>query len=193
MNVVTIGSMITVAMGTELSKVAIGRVTVIGGGAGVGDDGVGVGVGDGVAIGVGVGVGDGVAGGVGVGVVVGVGPGPVIVIRPLGVKSASCALNGGAVMKIRESGAGCQTNGLVAPDVLLTLTILRLNNVPDPFIGSWGSERADMRRVFSVPGPVLRMSALTFQLVAVSPAAATRGFAKLTIAESKVKSPWKPA
>ena len=96
-------------------------------------------------------------------------------------------------MKIKLSGSGFQTNGLIAPCVLLTLTILRLNNVPDPFIGVKSSERADMRRVFIVPGPVLRMAAPTFQLVAVSPAAATRGFAKLTIAESKVKSPWKPA
>src|SRR5437867_170077 len=36
MNVVTTGRTITVAMGTELSNVAVGRVTVIGGGVGVG-------------------------------------------------------------------------------------------------------------------------------------------------------------
>ena len=36
-------------------------------------------------------------------------------------------------MKIKLSGAGCQTNGLISPGVLLTLSILRLNSVPDPF------------------------------------------------------------
>ena len=35
MSVVTTGSMITVVMGTELSKVSIGRDTVIGAGVGV--------------------------------------------------------------------------------------------------------------------------------------------------------------
>src|SRR5476651_1831192 len=104
MNVVTTGSMITVAMGTELSNVAVGRVTVTGGGVGVGDDGAGVGVGDGVAVGVGVAI------GVGVGV-----PVPVMVIRPLGVEAGSCVVNGGVVMKIKLSGSVCQTNGLVAP------------------------------------------------------------------------------
>src|SRR5450432_3313202 len=38
MNVVTTGSMITVAKGTELSNVAVGRVIVIGGGVGVGGE-----------------------------------------------------------------------------------------------------------------------------------------------------------
>ena len=54
MIVVTTGSMITVAMGTELSKVSIGRDTVTGVGV---PPGVGVGVGVGVGAGVGVGVG----------------------------------------------------------------------------------------------------------------------------------------
>ena len=119
-----------------------------------------------------------------------VGPGPVIVIRPLGVEAGSCVIRSVSA-KIKLSGAGFQTNGLVAPGVLLTLTILRLNNVPDPFKGVLSCEKDDMRRVFSVPGPVLRMFAATIQLLEVSPAAATGGLAKLTIAESKVKSPWK--
>jgi hypothetical protein len=164
-------------MGTEVSNVAVGRVTVTGCGVGVGDAGVGVGVGDGVAVGVGVGV--------------GIGPVPVIVIRPLGVEAGSCVLRSVSA-KIKLSGAGFQTNGLIAPGVLLTLTILRLNNVPDPFNGVMSCEKADMRRVFSVPGPLLIIFAATFQLLAaVSPADATGGLAKLTIAESKVKSPWK--
>ena len=55
-------------------------------------------------------------------------------------------------MKKKLSGAGRQTNGLVAPGVLLTLSILRLNSVPDPFSGVKSSEKADMRRVLVVPG-----------------------------------------
>jgi hypothetical protein len=76
--------------------------------------------------------------------------------------------------------------------LLLTLSILRLNSVPDPFSGVKSFEKADMRRVLIVPGPVLRMFAETFQLVAVSPAEFVYGDEKVTIAESKVKSPWKP-
>ena len=95
-------------------------------------------------------------------------------------------------MKMKLSGAGFQTSVLVSPGVLLTLSILRLNNVPIPFSGVKSSENADMRRVLSVPGPVLRMPEETFQLPAVSPAPCTCGVEKLTTAESKVKSPWKP-
>ena len=94
-----------------------------------------------------------------------------------------------AVDEDKVIGAGCQTNGLVAPGVLLTLSILRLKSVPDPFSGVKSSEKADMRRVLSVPGPVLRMFEETFQLPPpVSPAACTCGVAKVTTAESKVKS-----
>jgi hypothetical protein len=174
MNVVTTGSMITVAMGTEVSNVAVGRVTVTGCGVGVGDDGVGVGVGDGVGVGVGVGI----------------GPVPVIVIRPLGVEAGSCVARSVSA-KIKLSGYGFQTNGLVAPGVLLTLIILRLNNVPNPFNGAISCEKADRRRVLIVPGPLSIMFPATIQVLAVSPAGATGGLAKLTIAESKVKSPWK--
>ena len=67
-----------------------------------------------------------------------------------------------------------------------------MNSVPDPFSGVKSFEKADMRRVLIVPGPVLRMFAETFQLVAVSPAEFVYGDEKVTIAESKVKSPWKP-
>src|SRR5205814_1431134 len=91
------------------------------------------------------------------------------------------------------SGASAQTNGLLASGgLLLTLSILRLKSVPDPFSGVKSSEKADMRRVLSVPGPVLRTFEETFQLVAVSPAASTSGVAKLTTAASKVKSAWNP-
>ena len=95
-------------------------------------------------------------------------------------------------MKIKLSGSGFQINGLIAPGVLLTRSILRLNNVPIPFSGVKSSEKAEIRNVLIVPGPVLRMAAETFQLLLVSPAPATCGVAKPTTAESKVKSPWKP-
>ena len=76
--------------------------------------------------------------------------------------------------------------------MLLTLSILRLKSAPDPLSGVKSSEKADMRRVLSVPGPVLRMLEETFQLVPVRLNPCTCGVAKVTTAESKVKSPWKP-
>ena len=94
--------------------------------------------------------------------------------------------------KIKLSGGAAQTKGLVAPGALLTLSILRLNKVPAPSSGVKSSEKAEMRRVLSVPGPVLRTFEETFQFVEVSPAGSTCGVAKPTTAESKVKSPWKP-
>ena len=81
------------------------------------------------------------------------------------------------------SGSGFQTNGLVAPGVLLTLTILRLNNVPDPFSGMKSFEMAERRAVLSGPGPGRRFRAM-FQLLAVSPAPCTNGDEKLTTVES---------
>ena len=95
-------------------------------------------------------------------------------------------------MKIKLFGGWAQANGLVAPCVLPTRSILRLNNVPIPFSGVKSSEKADMRKVLIVPGPVLRIFEETFQLVPVSPDPCTCGVAKPTTAESKVKSPWKP-
>ena len=75
MFVVTTGRIIWVAIGTEVSKLAVGRVTAMASG---------VAVGVGLGIGVGLGVGDGVGGTVGVGVAVGTGVAPVMVMRPLG-------------------------------------------------------------------------------------------------------------
>jgi hypothetical protein len=74
-------------------------------------------------------------------------------------------------LKIKLFGGGRQTKGLVSPGVLLTRSILKLNNVPAPFSGVSSSEWAAMRRVLSVPGPVLKMIELMVQLVEVSPAA----------------------
>ena len=98
-------------------------------------------------------------------------------------------------MKIKLSGSGFQTNGLIAPGVLLTLSILRLKSVPIPLSGMMSFEKAEMRRVFIVPGPLLITLPETFQLTAVSPAACVgpgETVRKVTTAESKVKSPWKP-
>jgi hypothetical protein len=81
-------------------------------------------------------------------------------------------------------GGGAQTNGLVAPAVLLTRSIRSSNKVPDPDSGVKSFDKADMRRVLIVPGPVLKMPAETFQLPAVSPACCTCGVEKLTTAES---------
>src|SRR5438309_1811011 len=90
---------------------------------------------------------------------------------------------------------GAQVKEVIAPCVLLTLSILMLNSVPDPFSPVAPSlTMADMRAVLNVPGPVLRMAPETVQAgdPPVSPAAATYGVAKPTTAESKRKSPWKP-
>ena len=133
--------------------------------------GVGVEVGDGVAVGVD--VGDGVAVGVGVGVTA------VMVMRPLGV-AAGGNVSRLSSIKMKLFGTGFQASVLVAPGVLLTLSILRLNSVPDPFSGERSFEKADTRSVFIVPGPVLRMFEETFQLVAVSPAPETGGLWKVT-------------
>ena len=97
-----------------------------------------------------------------------------------------------ASMKIKLFGFAAQTNGLIAPGALLTLSILSLNNVPDPFSGVKSFEKADMRRVLIGPGPG-RTLPDTVQLEApVSPAAATGGLEKVQTVSSKVKSPWKP-
>ena len=95
-------------------------------------------------------------------------------------------------MKVKLSGSAAQVSGVLAPGALVTLSILRLNSVPDPSIGVELSEKANIRRVLSVPGPVFRMLEETVQPVAVSPAPCTNGVEKVTTAESKVKSLWKP-
>ena len=98
-------------------------------------------------------------------------------------------------MKIKLSGAGFQTSALVAPGVLLTLSILTLKSVPTPFNGVKSLEKAEMRSVFIVPGPVLRTLPETFQLTPVSPAPCVgpgEEVRKVITAESKRKSPWQP-
>jgi hypothetical protein len=125
--------------------VVIGSETVIGPG-----EAVGVAVAVAVAVEVAVGVGLAVAVAVAVGVGEGVGGTPVMVMRPL-TRLGSCSSRLSS-MKIKLSGAGFQTNGLIAPGVLLTRSILRLNNVPIPFNGVKSSEKAEIRKVLIVPG-----------------------------------------
>ena len=72
-------------------------------------------------------------------------------------------------MKRKLFGAGLQSNGLVAPTVLLTLRISSSYSVPDPFRGAKSFAKADTRRVFIV-AVVVRTFPVTFQLPLVSPA-----------------------
>ena len=51
-------------------------------------------------------------------------------------------------------------------------------------------EKAEIRSVLIVPAP--KTLPVTFQLVPVRPEPEMGGFWKVTIEESKVKSPWKP-
>src|SRR5437762_13881121 len=86
-----------------------------------------------------------------------------------------------------------QIKGVVAPHVLLTLSILNSNSVPGPpASGTKAPMKDDMRRVLIGPPPG-RMLAETFQFGSlVSPALWTCGVAKVTTVWSKLKSPWKP-
>ena len=96
-----------------------------------------------------------------------------------------------ASMKKKLSGSGFQTNGVVAPGVLLTRVMFRLYRVPEPESGVKSFEKADTRSVLIGPGPEITFPE-TFQLPPVSPAAETGGFWKVTTVSSKVKSPWNP-
>jgi len=71
-------------------------------------------------------------------------------------------------MKKKLSGSAAQTNGVISPGVLLTLTILNSNRVPAPFSGTKSFENAETRSVRIVPGP-LKTFPVTFQLPPVSP------------------------
>jgi hypothetical protein len=97
-------------------------------------------------------------------------------------------------MNSKKSGSGAQVNEVVAPHVLLTLSILSSNSVPDPLRAVKSFEKADTRITLNggFGGVVSITFPETFQLVAVSPAACTCWDAKLTTVESKIRSPWKP-
>src|SRR5437773_5921189 len=78
-------------------------------------------------------------------------------------------------MKIKLFGGAAQVKAVFAPGVLLTRVMFRLKRVPEPDSGVKSFEKADMRSVLIVPGPVLRTLPETFQLLAVSPALETGG------------------
>jgi hypothetical protein len=116
----------------------------------------------------------------------------VIVMLPGGVLLGA-SLFRSTSKKIKSLGGAAQTNGVLAPGVVLTLVMFRVKSVPVPDNGVDPSlEKAEMRSVFTVPGPLFSTLPETFQLFAVSPAGATGGLWKFTTLESKVKSPWNP-
>src|SRR5438045_5411379 len=92
------------------------------------------------------------------------------------------------VIKEKVAGGGAQANGRTAPGVLLTLSILSSNSVPDPDNGVKSFERADIRSVRIGPGPD-RTAPATFQFPPVNPACCIGGLEKVTTVSSKVKSP----
>src|SRR5205085_7849649 len=94
-------------------------------------------------------------------------------------------------IKIKSFGGAAQVSAVLAPGVLLTLVILRLNRVPEPESGVESFEKAEMRSVLIGPPPG-RTLPDTFQLVAVRPPLDTGGLWKVTTVSSKVKSPWNP-
>ena len=113
-----------------------------------------------------------------------------IVMLPAGVLQAAW-LSRLVSMKRKLFGGAAQVSAVLAPGVLLTLVMFRLNRVPEPESGVESFEKAEMRRVLIGPPPGITFPD-TFQLVAVSPAADTGGLWKVTTVSSKVKSPWNP-
>ena len=169
----------------------IGALTLSdpGAGVGVGPGGVGVAVGGG-GVGLTVGVGDGVGGNVGVGV----GPPVVIVIKPL-----FCCGEGEFKSVSMNSksfpGRTLQVSAVDAPGELLTRFQWITKRFPAPLSGVTPSlTNAATRRVFNVPGPVLRTFEPTVHPLAVRPDGATDAAAGLgtAMAESNTRSPWNP-
>src|SRR5436190_4360786 len=94
-------------------------------------------------------------------------------------------------IKIKLFGGAAQVSAVLAPGVVLTLVMFRLNRVPEPASGVKSFEKADMRSVLIGPPPGITFPD-TFQLLAVSPATETWLLWKVTTVSSKVKSPWNP-
>lgn len=95
-------------------------------------------------------------------------------------------------MNSKSLGGAAQVNGVLAPGVLLTRTMFKLNRTPDPESGVIPSfENAEIRRVLIGPPPG-KTFPVTFQLLAVNPAAEMGGDWKVMTVSSKVKSPWNP-
>src|SRR5207237_10419142 len=90
-------------------------------------------------------------------------------------------------IKIKLFGGAAQVSAVLAPEVVLTLVMFRLNRVPEPASGVKSFEKADMRSVLIGPPPG-RMFPDTFQLLTESPALERGVLWKVTTEESKVKS-----
>jgi hypothetical protein len=79
-------------------------------------------------------------------------------------------------MNMKSLGGAAQISGVLAPGVLLIRIAFKVNNVPAPLNGVMPSfEKADIRTVLVVPGPVFKTLPDTVQLSAVRPAAASGG------------------
>ena|ERR1051325_451680 len=113
-----------------------------------------------------------------------------MVMLPAGVKHGALGSKFLSI-KMKSFGGPAQVNAVLAPSVLLTLVIFRLNKVPEPESGVKSFEKAEMRNVLIGPPPGKTLPD-TFQLLPVSPEPETGGFWKVTTVSSKVKSPWKP-
>ena len=113
-----------------------------------------------------------------------------MVMLPGGVLPGACVFRL-ASMKKKLSGGAAQVSAVLAPGVLLTRVMFRLNKVPEPDSGVKSFEKAETRSVRIGPGPG-RTLPDTFQLPPVSPAFETGGFWKVTTVSSNVKSPWNP-
>ena len=74
--------------------------------------------------------------------------------------------------------------------MLLTLVKFNWNRIPEPESGVKSLENAEIRRVLIVPAPITLP--VTFQFVPVRPAPEIGVVWKVTMEESKVKSPWNP-
>src|SRR5215831_15552106 len=101
---------------------------------------------------------------------------------PGGMLQGECEFRS-ASMKIKSFGDAAQVSAVLAPGVLLTRVMFRLNKVPEPESGVKSFENAEIRRVLIGPPPGKTLPE-TFQFVAVSPALATGGFWKVTTVSS---------
>src|SRR6266404_7272375 len=107
-----------------------------------------------------------------------------IVMLPGGVLPGAWLFRSVSI-KRKLFGGAAQVSAVLAPGVLLTLVMFRLNRVPEPESGVESFEKAEMRRVLIGPPPGITLPD-TFQLEAVSPAADTGGLWKVTTVWSKV-------
>src|SRR6476660_1936552 len=102
---------------------------------------------------------------------------------PTGVLQGVCKFRLASI-KAKSFRPAAQVRAVLAPGVLLTRVMFRLNNVPVPDRGVMSLEKAEIRRVLIAPFPG-RTLPETFQLLEVNPAGETGWFWKVTTVESK--------